>query len=167
MINLDEITDVALGKLSKAKFLEMNNIDAIDIPGIVGNQLNEAVKCKNASKVDIGMVLGFLYDAFPDDINVTLCELLVSDWHHKHEDIAMLLKKLKSPETVDCLYKAAELQFKYLDYDDTYQFVRKCIKAISAIGNSNAIEKLKLLANSIVSEIAGYAKKELSYKGVL
>ena len=71
------------------------------------------------------------------------------------------------PATLDCLFKATELKFDYLDYDDTYQFARKCIKAIATIGTGNAIEKLKLLALSPTPEIAEYAKKELRYKELM
>lgn len=79
----------------------------------------------------------------------------------------MLLKDIADPNTVDCLYKATELHFDYLEYDDTYQFARKCIKVLSKIGNDNAIDKLKSLSSSQTPEIAAYAKKELGYKGLL
>ncbi|WP_288812118.1 MULTISPECIES: hypothetical protein [unclassified Sphingobacterium] len=45
----------------------------------------------------------------------------------KHEEIAFMLQSLADPKTVDSLYQASMLQFVYLDYDDTYQFTRKCI----------------------------------------
>ncbi len=74
---------------------------------------------------------------------------------------------MKDPSTVDCLCKAAELHFEYLDYDDSYQFARKCIKALSAIDNEAAISKLQLLAQSSIPEVQQYAIKELKYKGFL
>jgi hypothetical protein len=96
-----------------------------------------------------------------------LCNLLLSDWHYKHEDIAMLLKEIRDPETVDCLYRATQMQFEYLDYDDTYQFARKCIKALAAIDNEAGITKLRSLAASETTVIADYAKKELIRKGLV
>ena len=107
-------------------------------------------------------MLGFSHIYIP-----ILCKLLLSQYHHSHEDIARVLQEMADISTVDFLYAAAELQFDYLDYDDTYQFARKCIKALSSINNKNAIDKLKLLSNSNIEKIAGYAKKELHYKGIV
>lgn len=95
-----------------------------------------------------------------------LCDLLSVDWHIKHEDIAMMLQEAKDPHTIQCLYNAAELSFDYLEYDETYQFGRKCIKALSAINNDEAILKLKLLTKSSISMIAYYANKELAKKNI-
>lgn len=102
-----------------------------------------------------------------DYFQTLLCQLLNKEWHTKHEDIVMLLKVIKSPKIIDCLYNATELQFAYLDYDDTNQFARKCIKVLSSIDNEMAIEKLKLLTNSKYPIIAEYARKELRNKKLL
>lgn len=91
-----------------------------------------------------------------------LCALLTMDWHYNHEDIARFLADQKLPFTVRCLHTAATMTFGYLDYDDTYQFSRKCIKALAAIRNAEAIESLKQLAINSNQVIAGYARKELA-----
>lgn len=129
-------------------------------------KINEGIVECDDGTIDLFMQAGFMV-TFTQKSLPTMCELLKSHCHHKHEDIAMLLKELADYKTVDYLYEATELEFGYLSYDDTYQFARKCIKALSTIGNDNAINKLKLLANSRVTEIAGYAQKELRYKGIL
>jgi len=77
----------------------------------------------------------------------------------------MLLKQIADPVSVECLFNAADLKFKYLDYDDTYQFARKCIIALSTINNHEAVEKLKLLSDSNNIIIAYYAKIELNRTG--
>ena len=120
----------------------------------------------NKDDIAIEEAIVLLYTGF-FSINIfakKLCELLTVFWHKKHEDIAVLLKEIADPSTVNCLFEATELEFDYLDYDESYQFARKCIKALSAIGDKNAIEKLKILTNSKTSEIANYARKELRYK---
>ena len=129
--------------------------------------INLASNEKDDEKLEEAFILGFTIDCFSKDFSQIFCKLLQEDWHYKHEDIARVLQSLKDPSTVDCLYTAAELQFDYLDYDDTCQFARKCSKALSDIDNATAISKLQLLAQSNFSEIKQYAIKELKYKGLL
>ncbi|WP_294351034.1 hypothetical protein [uncultured Sphingobacterium sp.] len=131
------------------------------------NMIDTAIVNKNNIAVEEAILLlntGY-FSLF--NFSKKLCELLMHSWHVKHEEIAMILQGLADPRAVDSLYNAAELQFSYLDFDDTYQFARKCIKAISRVNDANAISKLKLLAKSKVIEISNYAEKELRYKGLL
>lgn len=168
IISLDDIISVLLKKATKEHLLQSKGLTVNGIPAIVQEYLELAIKEKNAAFVEAGFLIAFTYDdAFPENIESLLCSLITEDWHHKHEDIAMLLKDLKQPSSVNALYNAAEIQFSYLSYDDTFQFSRKCIKALSEIGDSNAIEKLRLLLESSNSTIAEYAKKELRYKNLL
>jgi hypothetical protein len=69
----------------------------------------------------------------------------------------MALQRLKDPDTVDCLYRAALKAFPYLDYDESHSLAVKYIWALRAINTPHAIEELKLLAksdNPIISENA-------------
>jgi hypothetical protein len=129
-------------------------------------QLEDGLNKKDSDKIDIfmsvGFLLGFSYKYVP-----ILCKLLLFPYHHSHEDIARVLQEIADISTVEYLYEATELKLDYLNYDDTYQFARKCIKALSAINNSNATNKLILISNNNVKTIAEYAKKELYYKGIL
>lgn len=129
-------------------------------------QINKGLIEKDSETIDIFIQIGFMLGFTSKSLPI-IFELLMSPYHHMHEDLAMLLKDINRPSNVDCLFNAAELQFDYLEYDDTFQFGRKCIKALSAIGDANAIDKLKLLSASKIAKIAEYAKKELSYKGLL
>jgi len=155
------------GSINKEEFLKQYFDGKIPSENHVLHLIEQAISSKDASLVEEAIVL--LYTGFfkMDSFLLFLCQLLKENWHTKHEDTAMLLKQIKSPQTVECLYDAVEIQFKYLEYDDTYQFARKCIKALSAIGNDNAVNKLKLLTYSKNIEIAGYAQKELRYIGML
>lgn len=129
-------------------------------------KINEGIQKHDGEMIDIFIQIGLVV-AFTSKSIPILCKLLGLNCHHKHEDIAMLFKEFRDPDTVNCLYNAAELKFEYLAYDETYQFARKCIKALSAIEDENAIQKLKMLQNSKTPEIAEYARKELRYKGLL
>lgn len=155
------------GNIDKEEFLKQYFKERILSENYIQHLIKQAISSKDDSLVEEAMVLLYTSHFKPESFSLLLCQLLTENWHTKHEDIAMLLKQVKSPETVNCLYNAAELRFDYLDYDDTCQFARKCIKALSTIENKNAIEKLKLLANSKNHVIAEYAKKELRYKSML
>lgn len=130
------------------------------------DMFDEAIQTKNSEMVEEAMLLTDFLKLFSAKFSSLLCKLLQEDWHYKHEDIAMILKEIKDSSTVDCLFNAAQLNFDYLAYDDTYQFARKCIKAISEINNDEAIEKLIILAKTDKMEIREYAIKELRYKGL-
>ncbi len=152
--------------LDKEKFLERySGVVELNIDYCM-NLFNEAIQTKDAEMVEEAMLLTMFLNYFSAKFSNVLCKLLQEDWHYKHEDIAMTLKEINDSSTVDCLFRAAQLKFNYLDYDDTYQFARKCIKALSRIDNNEAIEKLKVLAENDNIEIREYAIKELRYKGL-
>ena len=100
-------------------------------------------------------------EGFSNKFSEIFCKLLQADWHYKHEDIAQILQGLKDPSTVDCLYRAAELQFDYLNYDDTFGFARKCTWALADIGTPEAKAKLQQSARSSNDFGAKYAQKRL------
>ncbi|MBA4851650.1 hypothetical protein [Emticicia sp. BO119] len=161
------IVSLVAGKISKEEFLKEYFKHIPRSNEYVLALIQKGINNRNAIEIEEAMTLIFVGSFSIKYFLPKLCELLQLPWHYNHEDIARLLKEIADPTTVDCLYKASELAFEYLDYDDTYQFARKCIKALSAISDENAIEKLKLLSDSKITEIAEYAKKELRYKGLL
>lgn len=167
MNKMDLFDLLLMQKINEEEFIREYFKNAPFDDSYVFNMMEDAIV--NENKTEVEEVLILLNSGYfsTDNFAEKLCELLMFSWHVKHEEIAMMLQDLADPRTVDSLYKAAELQFSYLDFDDTYQFARKCIKAISRINDVNAIGKLKLLAKSNIIEISNYAKKELCYKGLL
>jgi len=91
-----------------------------------------------------------------------LCQLLEENWHIKHEDIALILQEAKDARAIEALYNTAQKKLDYLDYDDTCQLSRKCIWALWQIGTEEAVEKIKLLAESNDKVIGNYAIKQLN-----
>jgi hypothetical protein len=159
------IASLYSGRINKGEFLQRYFNDQVIDERYPLELPRTGINHKDSDAIEEAVVL--LYAGATKSYNIyanELCSLLQMPWHTKHEDIAMLLKELADPSTVDCLFKTAELQFEYLEYDDTYQFARKCIKALSSIGNENAITKLKILSNSKIKEIAEFAKSELQDK---
>lgn len=127
--------------------------------------LQEALSKKDAAIMQEATLLIFGANCFSPIYTESLCSLIKERWHYSHEDLASILQTIADPSSVNCLYEATCLHFDYLDYDDTYQFARKCIKALAAIKSIEAINKLKLLSDICPSEIRQYAVKELRYKG--
>jgi hypothetical protein len=162
----DLISNLYLGKITQELFLEkyFSNVTIANELHI-HNLLEKAISNKDEGLVDEVIILLNTNEFDTSEFTRELCNLILLPWHKKHEDLAMLLQTNAHPSIVDVLFKAVQLNLEYLDYDDTYQFPRKCIKAISSIGDENSTEKLKQLAEYSIKEIAEYAKKELMKKG--
>lgn len=93
-----------------------------------------------------------------------LNELLISDWHYKHEDITLLLQKISSDKSIKYLYDAIELHPEYLAWDDNYSFEVKCVRAIYYIGKEKSysyLEKLCKHSNNVIREMAQRQIKKL------
>lgn len=154
------------GKISNEQFIQKYFVDKPMNQKHVFVLLQNALMEKNAFLVEEVVVLLLSGHFFIKDFTLQLCDLLLVDWHFKHEDIAMLLRDARDPLAINCLYSAAEMVFDYLAYDDTYQFGRKCIKALSVINDDKAVVKLKLLTESDIPSIANYARKEIMRKNI-
>lgn len=156
-------------EITKSDFLkgytELTNQHIIDDNYCLG-LITEAAENKDADKLEEALTIGFTIKAFSTDFSKILCRVLQENWHYSHENIASILKDLQDPSTVSYLFEAAQLNFEYLEYDDTYQFARKCIKALAAIDDEEAIGMLRALLRSKNPHIGEYAAKELRYKGL-
>ena len=101
-----------------------------------------------------------------DNINIhsyvnILNELLISDWHEQHENIAMILQKIHSPKSVNYLKKAIYLKPQYLEWDENCAFEIKCIWALGYIKNQDAKEVLEKLLKEENKLLAENAKRQL------
>ncbi|MEY8712549.1 hypothetical protein [Mangrovibacter phragmitis] len=123
-------------------------------------ELGSAKEGKDAKAIDVYLYLGSLiqYEYSCMDI---LNELLLSDWHNKHEDLVRIIENKKSKSSVDYLYNAIFMKLEYMDYDDDYVFATKCVRALSKIGGDAAMKKLKLLCASGNNIIKDRAMKEI------
>jgi hypothetical protein len=162
------IMSFALEEITKEDFLKRFPVDLMKENNYILSELLRAFDAKDEDLIEYAIKILHLDDFTRSDKYVDVFnKLLLVDWHERHEDIAALLKGIKSPKSVYALYKAATVQYDYLDYDDTYQFARKCIKALSAINDEGAIARLRDLSQYHIPEIAAYAQKELKYKGLV
>ena len=126
--------------------------------------LEKAYSDKDSDAVEMYLFLMDRYGYSNQYANV-LCKILLTDWHFCHEDIVFTLSEFKDWNIISCLYNAASMRLNYLNYDETFQLARKCIKAIAEIDDSKATEKLIQLAKNDNQIIRQYAQKELDRKG--
>lgn len=149
-------------KISKDQFLEVFTVDVTQKPGYVKKLLEEAYLHHDADDVDLTLSIGFSFELFNDDFLEILCKLIRSSWHYQHENIAIILQRLKSPYSIEYLYQTALTQFEYLDFDDAYALAVKCIWGLGDINTKESRQKLKLLSksdNNIIRDNALYQLK--------
>ena len=151
-----------LRKISKSDFLRLNDIAEDEAASTFLAQLQKAYFQKNDEEVDSILSLVFAFDAVDERFVHLLNDLLTSDWHEQHENIAMLLQKLKSPKSILALYEVAQKAFSYLSYDESYALAVKCIWALGDIGTDAALEKLEILSHSSNQIIAHNASKQIA-----
>lgn len=120
---------------------------------------------------------GFLNNWFDrkeilNNIVTDLCDLLLQNWHHSHEDIVVILEDgqpcledEQSSEIIEALYltiqKGYQKREQYGDYDKelAYILARKCIWALGKSKRPKSREKLILLTKSndlIIKEEAAF-----------
>lgn len=152
---MDAISELMLDQISKEEFLKINGIT--DVSGTINNGLFEAYKSKNAECIDELIYLIYEFECL-DEINVDILnQLIVSDWHYKHEDITWILQQISSYESIKFLYDAIELKPQYLAWNDNYTFEVKCVRAVYYIGKEKAfpyLEKLCKHPNDVIREMA-------------
>ncbi|MBD2822911.1 HEAT repeat domain-containing protein [Xenorhabdus sp. 42] len=109
--------------------------------------LELSISNNDADAIDLflyfGAVIGYDYSCIS-----LLNELILMQWHYKHEDLAIILQHYKHPSSIDSLYQVSNFELEYLDFDDSYALAVKCIWGLGDIGTPEALEKLKILSES-------------------
>ncbi|MHC1748011.1 MAG: hypothetical protein AB9856_06410 [Cellulosilyticaceae bacterium] len=143
--------------VSKEYFLENFTVNVSDDSDYIKQLLEIAYDEKEAYDIDYLLYIGFTFKLFTEEYIEILCKLIESMWHEQHENIAGIFQFLKSPQSIESLYKTVITQFEYLDYDESYALAVKCIWALGNISTSESKKKLQLLSesdNEIISENA-------------
>jgi hypothetical protein len=133
---------------------------SIDRSDVIIELLNESLINKNGIAVD-----NLIYAAYKNGVNESFLEVLCKlievreEWLYKHEDIATLLEKIKSPASVPYLYRLAD----NYETSDMHSIPLKAMWALRAIGNLEAEESLSKLCQSSDERKAKIAKQQLEY----
>lgn len=90
-----------------------------------------------------------------------LTEVLLEDWHFRHEDVAWTIQQLKCKGAVRALEQRALDTPEYLEWDDNYAFARKCTWALADIGTADARQALERLSNAEIPAVRKFAQKRL------
>ncbi len=122
--------------------------------------LEQARDDRSANDVEFALGLIFRFQPSADYVPL-LWELLLADFHTRHEDIALALEDLKDPRSIGALYLAAHAHFAHLDYDENFALPRKCTWALARIGTPEAFDRLRQLVESPNPKISAFAQKRL------
>jgi hypothetical protein len=94
-----------------------------------------------------------------------LCELLadvlLEDWHFRHEDVTLAIQHLKCACAVEALERRASSNPNYLEWDESHALARKCTWALADIGTNDAKRALENLSKSEILVVRGFAQKRL------
>lgn len=141
--------------ISKDEFLELKdklldelNIKEYEFECYLLELAENIYEEKNSEYVELILTTLVRLDLFTETFVDIFSKLLEVDWHYSHEYIARLFQKLKSPKSVNALYKASTAYYEYLD-GITISLKNYCVHALGDIGTKEAKEKLKLLENEI------------------
>jgi hypothetical protein len=126
----------------------------------IRRRLLDAVRAQNADAFELAVRLAFQAGLLSDVADIFSDAILLS-WHHSHEDLASALQETKYRPAVDSLFKVALSRPDYLEYDESFALARKSIWALADIGTPEAMERLRDLARSQNTVVAGYARKRL------
>ena len=96
-----------------------------------------------------------------EEILKLLCEIFESDWHFRHEDLALSFQYIKNPITAKSLFNVAFSDFEYCRWDDNYPLQRKCTWALADIGTNVAKQFLQEIEKQPNETIASFATKRL------
>lgn len=156
-------------KKAKRQFLKDFTVDITQHP----EYLIQLLKLAHHEKTDPHDVPNILYVAttfkvLSEEFVDILITLLQETWHYGHESIVWALQEIKSPRTVEVLFKTAFAKISYLDYDDTgHNSLRlHCIWALGEINTPEAKEKLKLLTQSDDPMVKERATHMLQYGNI-
>ena len=127
-------------------------------------ELQDSYSKKNSNNIDYLIYTLLILDEVIRDFDLykysyVLNNLLISNWHNKHEDLIMLLEKINVLDSLDYLYKAIHLKLDYLSWDENYSFEKKCIYAIAKIGKQDALPYLKKLCCDNNDILCEYSEK--------
>lgn len=156
------LIDKLIGEgITDQQFLKEFPVDILSNLDYFKNLLEVAYDEKNERDIDYLFYIGYTFNLFKEKDVDYLCKLVKEPWHHQHEDIATLFDFLKSPNSIECLYKTTLTEFEYLSYDDSYALAVKCIWALGNINTEESKQKLELLSKSENEIIRQNAIKQL------
>ncbi len=158
------ISKLIINEITEQQFLSEFTVNVVQHPSCVFELLERAYNEENADDIEQLIGIAGRFNLFTESNAELLCNLLEARWHYRHEDIARALQSIKSPNSIECLYKTALTKFEYLEHDNSYALARKCMWALGDINTDESKKKIELLAESEDEELREYAFEQLNRK---
>ena len=146
-------------RITKEEFLRRFP-SAVEHGKLASRLLEDAYRAQDGGDLEGVLTIGFAFGFAPEHTK-TLCHLVEADWHVRHEDVVSALDKLRSPETVEALFRATQWIPKSLEYDDARALAVKAIWALGKIPGIEAETKLEALARSDNAILRKNAEEQL------
>lgn len=154
------ILDLVVGRLDEQRFLERVRLDRAAAAGWGLAALRNALTERDADAVELALTLGFRF-GFSIGHLETLLALADAPWHVRHEDVVSALGDLREPRSIEALYRAAQVRWPYLDFDDAHALGVKAVYALAGIDDGQALEKLAELAAAAAPPVRAAAQELL------
>lgn len=108
----------------------------------------ELILNKDVDGIEDGLPL--LFELENDEYIGILHQLILEQWHYRHEDIIHDIQKRKNPASIEFIKQAMQTNYAYLEAygTGTRQFINQCGHALSSIGNSDVIDLIRELSKS-------------------
>ncbi len=158
----EKVVKLMKGKSSPEQLMNELGIDKQTINECIKQILLQGEQMQDSESIEDGIYLLFAYENYSSSFVDILNKLMLCEWHKEHENIAMLLQRLKSPKSIGVLYETANKQFKYLEYDEFFALAVKCIWGLGDIGTLESYIKLETLSKSENEIIKENALKQMS-----
>ena len=133
--------------------MNQRKLDLQELKKIIQNQDKNSVELNICSYIET-----YKRD---EEILLIICEIFKSNWHTRHEDIALSFQHIRNPITAPYLFENAFIQFDYDNWNDNFPMQRKCTWALADIGTKEAKEYLKQIELKANNTVSGFAKKRL------
>lgn len=140
------VMDYYLGDIDVEEFVTVVGVDPRTDPGSPLRLIREATAARDAEALEAALGVAARHNRIGSDYVDVFCDLLGADWHTRHEDVARWLQELRDPRSVPALYRGARANFAYRDYDEVRALTRKCLWALTHIGDDSAVSAIEALA---------------------
>ena len=133
-------------RISKKDFMRRFP-SAVEHGKLASRLLEDAYVAQDGDELECALTVGFTF-GFAAEHTKILNRLVEADWHIRHEDVVSALDELRSPDSVEALFRATQWIPKSLEYDDSRALAVKAIWALGKIPGSEVEAKLEALAHS-------------------
>jgi hypothetical protein len=146
-------------RISKEDFIRRFP-SAVERGKLASRLLEDAYLVQNGDDLECALTVGFTFGFAPEHTKI-LNRLVEADWHVRHEDVVSALDELRSPDSVEALFRATQWIPKYLEYDDSRALAVKAIWALGKLPGTKAETKLEALARSDDAILRRAAEEQL------